>query len=76
MTGPSDFSDAELNWLVRALKPGATPPDEIGDKLATSGVVDYTDLGLKITNLGRSVLDDARTIGRLPPHRHEEGEEG
>ncbi len=65
MTSPSDFSDDELSWLVRALKPGATPPKEIGDKLIASGVVDRTNLGLRITGLGRVVLDEARTIGRL-----------
>ena len=77
MTGPSDFNDAELGWLVRCLKPGTTPPNEIGYRLIASGVVDRTDLGLKITGLGKIVLDEARTIGRLPSHHHdEEGEEG
>ncbi len=66
MTGPSDFSDAELSWLVRAQKYGATPPNEIEAKLKASGVVDLTDLGIRITNLGRSVLEAAQIIGRLP----------
>ena len=66
MTGPSDFSDAELSWLVRARKPVTTPPDEIEAKLVASGVVVRTDLGLKVTGLGWIVLDEARNIGRLP----------
>ena len=65
MTGPSDFSDTELSWLVRALKPGATPPNKIGGKLVASGVADRTDLGVKITGLGRTVLDEARKSGRV-----------
>ena len=65
MTGPSDFSDAELSWLVRAKKPGATPPEEIEAKLVASGVVDRTVVGPKITGIGRTVLDEARKIGRL-----------
>ncbi len=77
MTGPSDFSDDELSWLVRCLKHGTTPPNEIRDKLVAAGVVDITDLGLWTTGLGEIVLDEARTSGRLPSHRHdEEGEEG
>ncbi len=68
MTGPSDFCDDELSWLVRALKAGATPPNKIGNKLIAAGVADRTDLGVKITGLGRTVLDEARKCGRvLPP---------
>ena len=68
MTSPSDFSDDELSWLVRALKPGATPPNKIKHKLVAAGVADHTDLGVKITGLGRTVLDEARKIFRvLPP---------
>ncbi len=66
MTGPSDFKYDELIWLGRAEKPFAVPPEEIEAKLVESGVVDRTNLGLKITGLGRMVLDEARNIGRLP----------
>ena len=77
MTGPSDFSDAELGWLVRLSRPGATPSKKIGHKLVAAGVVDHTDLGLRTTGLGKMVLDEAQTIGRVPYRRHdEEGEEG
>ena len=66
MTGPSDFSDAELNWLVKIEKSGATLPREIEDKLVAAGVVNRTDLGLTTTGLGTLVLGDAQNIGRLP----------
>ena len=66
MTGPSDFTDTELSWLVRAEKLDATPPNEIGAKLVKSGVVDRTDLGVKITGLGKLVLEEARKTRRLP----------
>ncbi len=66
MTGPSDFKYDELIWLERAEKPFAVPPEEIEAKLVESSVVDRTNLGLKITGLGRMVLDEARNIGRLP----------
>ncbi len=65
MTGQSDFCDDELSWLVRALKPGATPPKKIGDKLVAAGVVNRTDLGLTTTALGRTVLDEARKCRRV-----------
>ncbi len=66
MTGPSDFTDAELEWLELFEKAGAYPPDEILEKLMESGVVIRIDLVPTITELGRKVLDEAREIGRLP----------
>ncbi len=66
MTGPSDFTDAELEWLEKTEKVGVKLPDDILAKLVKSGVVDSTGLGPKITGLGRIVLDEARNIGRLP----------
>ncbi len=65
MTKPSDFSNTELNWLVKAGKPGVAPPKEIEAKLINSGVVDRTDLGLKITGLGKIILEEARNTGQL-----------
>ena len=66
MTGPSDFSDDELSWLGKAEKPFAVLPEEIEAKLVESGVIDRTNLGPKITGLGRIVLDEARKTRRLP----------
>ena len=66
MTGPSDFTDAELEWLEMIEKAGAYPPDDILAKLIESGVVDRTELGPKITGLGMIVLGEARINGRLP----------
>ncbi len=66
MTGPSDFNDAELGWLVRCSKPGVTPPKEIEDKLIAARVVDITDLGPRTNGLGKLVLSEARNSGRLP----------
>ncbi len=65
MTGPSDFTDAELGWLFRCLKHWVTPPNKIGHKFVAAGVADRTDLGVKITGLGRTVIDEARKSGRL-----------
>ncbi len=66
MTGPSDFTDAELEWLEIIEKAAACPPDDILEKLIKSGVVDRTDLGPKITGLGMIVLGEARIGRRLP----------
>ncbi len=67
MTQPSDFTDIELGWLVEAEKylVAVKPPDEIEAKLVGSGVLDRTELGLKITGLGKLILGEARKIGRL-----------
>ncbi len=66
MTGHSDFTDAELQWLAKTEKVGANLPDDALTKLARVGVVDRTEMGPKITGFGRLVLDEARNIGRLP----------
>ncbi len=66
MTGPSDFTDAELEWLEMIERAGAYPPDDILEKLIDSGVVNRTNLVPTITGLGRIVLGEARINGRLP----------
>ncbi len=68
MTQPSDFTDSELGWLVEAEKDlvGVNPPDAIEVKLVESGVLDRTELGLKITGLGKLILAEARQSGRCP----------
>ncbi len=66
MTGHSDFTNAELQWLAKTEKVGAELPDDILATLAKSGVVDRTDDGPKITGLGRIVLGEARINRRLP----------
>ena len=65
MTGPSDFTDEELIWLAKAERSiGVTPPEKVEDKLICRGVADRTNLGLKITGLGSTILDEARCTGR------------
>ena len=66
MTEPSDFTDAELEWLEKTVMVSAKLPDDILAKLVMTGVVDSTGLGPRITLLGREVLNTARKIGRLP----------
>ena len=66
MTGPSDFTDDELMWLARVEGSiGVAPPRGIENKLRRRGVIDRTDLGLKITGLGGIILGEARSIGRI-----------
>ena len=60
MTGPSDFTDDELRWLAAAQKVGVQMPSEIENKLVKAGVIDRTQLGPKITGLGKTVLDEAK----------------
>ena len=66
MTEHSDFTNAELEWLAKTEKVGAKLPDGIFAKFVKSGVVDSTERGPKIAGLGRTVLEGARNIGRLP----------
>ena len=65
MTVPSDFSDDELRWLATTETLGSKMPSEVEAKLVKSGVVNRTDLGPKITGLGKIVLLEAQNIGRL-----------
>ena len=69
MTTHNDFSDKEIGWLAEAEKylVGVKPPEEIGNALVTSGLLDRTDLGLKITGLGKLILKEARDNRRAPP---------
>ena len=69
MTGHSDFTDAELQWLAKTEKVGANLPDDALTRLAGVGVVDRTDQGPKITGLGKLVLDEARINRRLPSRK-------
>ena len=67
MTQPSDFTDIELGWLVEAEKylVAVKPPEKIEAKLVGSGVLDRTELGLKITGLGKLIVAEARQSGRV-----------
>ena len=67
MIRASDFTDTELGWLVEAEKQlvGVKLPDDIEAKLVETGVLDHTELGLKITGLGKLILGEARGIGRV-----------
>ena len=61
MTNQSDFTDEELTWLAGiGQRRGVAPPDKVEVRLVNSGVADRTDLGLKITGLGKVILDEAR----------------
>lgn len=68
MTGPSDFTDIELKWLAEVEKylVGLKVPDDIEAKLVSTGVADKTDLGIKLTGLGKIILAEARRLGRAP----------
>ena len=68
MTTHYDFTDEEIGWLVEAEKylVGVKPPEEIGNALVTSDLLDRTDWGLRITGLGKLILKEARDNGRAP----------
>ena len=65
MTQPSDFTDSELGWLVEAERSlvGVKLPNDIEVKLVECGLLDRSELGLKITGLGKMILGEARKIG-------------
>ena len=70
MTGASDFSDKALIWLAKVEHSNdVNPPEEVKNKLVRRGVADRADLGLKITGLGRIILNEARSTGLIPKHR-------
>jgi len=61
MTNQSDFTDEELTWIANInQRRGVFPPDEVEARLVNNGVADRTDKGLKITGLGKLVLDEAQ----------------
>ena len=41
------------------------PPQNVEDKFIRRGVADRTNLGPKITGLGRIILDEAQSSGRI-----------
>ena len=66
MTRPSDFTDEELIWLAKVETfIDVIPPQNVEDKFIRRGVADRTNLGPKITGLGRIILDEAQSSGRI-----------
>jgi hypothetical protein len=72
MTTQSDFTDEELHWLKQAeqRRSGVFPPEAITRKLAQTGVVDISDLGVRLTGLGSLILSEARRNGRGRDQEH------